>query len=125
MLIGAAAWFGLYKMWYWQDQYMIYAFIPIGILFFLAGGEIEITDYLGSRILFLVFVLTEIILSILLYIYRPNFIKAKWIKIVERQPEKILKKMRIQALSLKINWKEFVKNEKSIMEWADRIKRKK
>ena len=125
LALGMGASLGIYKIWFWHRQNLVYAFIPIGILFFIAEFETEIIEYFGSRVYFVVFSAFLLLISFYLFRFHPNFIKPKWIRKIEAQPEKIQEKMRKEVISSTADWKNLTKNEKSIDEWIRKIKAKK
>ena len=48
--LGLAGILGPYKRWYWKSKRMVYAYAPVGILFFLSALEKSITDSTRTRL---------------------------------------------------------------------------
>src|SRR5574342_511996 len=121
ILAGAAGISGKYKRWYWRSRRVVYAYIPIGFLFFLVALGQGLKDPLLGKILWggeiLVFGIA------LWWLVRPpKRVQPAWIQKIEEHPRTVYEAMQQQVKAGK-EWQSRVQDFQSLEKWIKSVER--
>jgi hypothetical protein len=130
-LMGVAfIFFGLYirlgnlKQVYWKSRRSMFGYIPLGLIFLLAGYY-DLASSQGPYI-FYAYIALFVILgghTVFLTARPPAFIKPDWIQWVEKHPINIQKAMQADVQE-NPDWKKNVTSETAVDAWAKQVGRK-
>lgn len=124
ILIGVYIRLGNLKQVYWKSRRNMVGYIPLGILFLVAGGY-DFAFKQGGVIFYIYIALLVIVVGLTLYFATrpPDFLKPAWIRWVEKYPNAIQKAM---AADVEDNgqWQENVSSEAAVDAWAKQLARK-
>jgi len=124
VFIGLYIRLGNMKRVYWKSPRSMTSYIPLGLVFIASAYFDEMAlqpkpIYYGYIALFGVLVLFTLWFST----SAPNFIKPKWIRWVEKQPQNIQKAMAAEAEG-NTEWLANVTSEAAVEAWGKQITRK-
>lgn len=131
LLMGAVfVFFGIYirmgnlKQVYWKSRRSVFGYIPLGLLFIMAGYY-ETASKQPFYIFYPYIALFVILVGLTLFVASrpPNFIKPDWIRWVEKYPNSIQKAMQAEVLD-NTDWKSKLKSEADVDAWAKQLARK-
>lgn len=115
---------GIWKRWYWRSPRMIYAYMPIGIMFFLAALEqsVDLVQESTKRIIYAsYFVLLGI--AVWWLITPPAFIRPAWIRRIEEEPKWVYRAM-VAAIKDGEDWSTKVATLEVLSKWIQSIKQR-
>jgi hypothetical protein len=130
-LLGAAFVFiGIYirmgnlKQVYWKSRKSIFGYIPLGLVFILAGYY-EKASKLEPVFFYAYIALFAIVAGLTLFVAArpPDFIKPNWILWIEKHPNNIQKAMQAEVQENE-DWKQKVISEVEVDAWAKQLARK-
>lgn len=123
--IGVAARLGLWKQWYWRSKGMVYAYLPLGVIFLLYGYEALAKERLGASFwIYQASYVVPLILGAWWVVRTPAFVKPDWVRWVEDCPESTRQAMR-QAAQDDPRWEEHVASREKVEAWARSLERAK
>jgi hypothetical protein len=122
--LGLAARFGLWKKWYWSVRSGPYAYMPLGVLFFLYTYADPAVEVLGpnSFLYYVVFGLMAV-LCVWWSLRPPLFMKPTWIRWIEKHPRRVIKAMEREVEDGE-DWEALIESEESVDKWAKTLKGK-
>jgi hypothetical protein len=121
ILAGAAGISGKYKRWYWSSRRTVFAYIPIGILFYLVALGQGLADPLLTKILWIAEVL---VFGIALWwlIRPPKKLQPTWIQLIEEHPRAVYDAMQKQVKA-GTEWQASVQDTKSLEKWIQSVEK--
>ncbi len=115
---------GNLKQVYWKSSRSMVGYIPLGILFIVAGLY-DAASKQGSLVFYAYIALLVIVVALTVFLAArpPNFLKPDWIRWIEKYPKAVQKAM---AADVEVNdqWKQNVANEAAVDAWAKQLSRK-
>ncbi len=115
---------GNLKQVYWKSSRSMVGYIPLGILF-LVAGLYDAASKRGSLVFYAYIALLVIVVALTIYLAArpPAFLKPEWIRWIEKYPKAIQKAM---AADVEVNdkWKQNVSSEAAVDAWAKQLSRK-
>jgi hypothetical protein len=118
---GAAGISGKYKRWYWSSRRSVFAYIPVGLLFFLVALGQGLTDLLVTKILWGSEVLVFAI-ALWWLIRPPKPFQPAWIQKIEAHPKAVYEAMQQQVKAGK-EWQSRVQDLQSLEKWIQSIEK--
>ena len=115
---------GNLKQVYWKSHRSMVGYIPLGILFVVAGFY-DFASKQGSVVFYAYIALLVIVVGLTLYFATrpPDFLKPAWIRWVEKYPKAVQKAMAVDVESNE-QWKQNVNSETAVDAWAKQLARK-
>jgi hypothetical protein len=121
ILAGAAGVSGKYKRWYWRSRRAVFAYIPMGFLFFLVALGQGLDDPQVSKILWGAEILVFAIA--LWWLFRPpKWFQPDWIQKIEERPRAVYEVMQQQVKAGK-EWQSRVQDQKSLEKWIQSVEK--
>ncbi len=124
ILAGILIRLGNLKQVYWRSSRSMVGYIPLGILFIVAGLYNTASSQ-GSLVFYAYIALLIIVVALTVYLAArpPNFLKPDWIRWIEKYPKAVQKAM---AAEVEVNdqWKQNVASETAVDAWAKQLSRK-
>ncbi len=124
--VGVFIRLGNLKQVYWKSKrsMVIVGYIPLGILFIIAGLY-ESASKQGSTVFYAYIAVLVIVVVLTLYIVTrpPNFLKPDWIRWIEKYPKAVQKAM-AEDVEINDQWKQNVASEVAVDAWAKQLGRK-
>ncbi len=115
---------GNLKQVYWKSSRSMVGYIPLGLLFIVAGLY-NAASKQGSYVFYAYIGLLIIVVALTVYLAArpPNFLKPDWIRWIEKYPKAVQKAM---AADVEANdqWKQNVASEAAVDAWAKQLSRK-
>ena len=120
--VGIAGISGRYKRWYWTSKRLTFAYLPFGILFFLAVIEKSVS---GETLLLGIRVAEYLVLGVAIWwmLRTPKFIMPTWIQQIEAHPKAVYEAM-AAAVKKGEKWEDRVNDPKSLDKWIQSFERK-
>ena len=117
---------GNLKQVYWKSKrsMVVVGYIPLGILFIVAGLY-ESASKQGGLVFYAYIALLAIVVILTLYLVTrpPNFLKPDWIRWIEKYPKAVQKAM-AEDVEINDQWKQNVTSEAAVDAWAKQLSRK-
>ncbi len=113
---------GRYKRWYWTSKRLTFAYLPLGILFFLAVVEKYLS---GETLLTGIRVAEFFVLGIGIWwvLRTPKFILPPWIRQIEAHPKAVYEAM-AAAVKKGEKWQDRVNDPKSLDKWIQSVEKR-
>ncbi|MGD2166178.1 MAG: hypothetical protein PVH50_11705, partial [Anaerolineae bacterium] len=86
--MGLAARLGLWKGWYWRTRGGSYGYVPLGLLFFVYSRREALTALAGTELAFYGLFGLMLLLGLWWSFIPPDFVKPRWVRWIEAQPER-------------------------------------
>ncbi len=115
---------GNLKQVYWRSSRSMVGYIPLGIVF-LVAGLYETASRQGGTVFYAYIALLVIVVGLTIYCAArpPDFMKPDWIRWIEKYPKSVQKAMAADVED-NSNWKENVASEAAVNAWAKQLSRK-
>ncbi len=122
-MLWVAARAGLWKRWYWRQRRSVYPYLPIGLLFLIYPYQEDLTNLLQVPMIF-VRSLPWLLALIALWwiVLPPSFIKPRWVRWVERHPDKVYQAM-AESVGRGEVWQEHILSQEAVDRWAKSLSR--
>lgn len=122
----AGAWLfvrmGYWKRWYWRTRGGVYAYLPLGVVFFLYTYQDQAQASLGSSyFLFVVGIILLALVCVWWSLRPPKIVQPAWVRWVEAHPKRIREGMAREA-ELNEDWEKHVQSQEAVDAWARSIK---
>jgi len=115
---------GNLKQVYWRSSRSMVGYIPLGIVFIVAGLYDSASRQGGTKFYAYIALLVIVVgLTIYCAARPPDFIKPTWIRWIEKYPKAVQKAMAADVED-NSNWKENVTSEAAVNAWAKQLSRK-
>jgi hypothetical protein len=118
---GAAGIRGKYKRWYWSSKRTVFAYIPVGVLFFLVALGQGLTGALLPKILWGAEVLVFAI-ALWWLIQPPAWLQPDWIRQIEEHPKAVYDVMQ-QQVKAGTKWQTSVQDPQSLEKWIQSVEK--
>jgi hypothetical protein len=124
IFFGISIRMGNLKQVYWKSRRSIIGYIPLGIVFIIAGVY-ETASKQPALIfyLYLAFFIIMVGLTIYCTARPPEFMKPTWVRWVEKYPRSVQKAM-AAAVDDDTDWRQNVVSEGAVDAWAKQLTRK-
>lgn len=123
--IGVVVRLGLWKQWYWRSKTSVYAYIPLGIIFFMVSFNDLAREQLGVNFwVYQACYAVPVALGVWWVARTPTFVKPDWVRWVEAYPPRIYEAMQQAALK-DAEWERHVTSQKEVEAWAKSLERTK
>lgn len=123
----ALAWlivrFGYWKGWYWRTRGGVYAYLPLGVVFYLYTYQELAQEKLGPN--FFIYYGVMILLTLICVwwsVRPPAIIQPTWIRWIEQHPQRIRKAMANEVQN-GVDWEKHVLSKEAVDAWARKLKR--
>jgi hypothetical protein len=118
---GVAGLTGRWKRWYWTSKRMVYAYIPFGLLFFLAAAGTNIADQTLANVLRGV---EFAVLAVAFWwiIRPPKAMRPAWIRMIEDYPPRVYEAMAAEVKGGK-EWRSKVESIEALEKWIRSIEK--
>ncbi len=115
---------GNLKQVYWKSSRSMVGYIPLGVLF-LVAGLYDTASKQGAFVFYAYIALLVIVVALTIYLAArpPNFLKPEWIRWVEKYPKAVQKAMAADV-AFDDQWKQNVASEAAVDAWAKQLSRK-
>lgn len=124
----AAAWIfvrvGYWKSWYWRSRGGPYAYLPLGVVFFLYTFQGIAEERLGSSYFLYFGGMILLVLVCLWWSLRPpSFVQPAWVRWIEEHPKRVRDAM-AKEVEKNEDWEAHVESKQAVEAWARALKRK-
>ena len=124
ILVGVAGLSGIWKRWYFRSQKStVYGYPLLGVLCFVVSYEDQILGNYIQREWVLIVIYLIIMAAVVLISYAPpEFIKPRFVKLIEQESPKVYQAMAKHVMEEK-PWRERAKNNDELKKWIKQVKR--
>jgi hypothetical protein len=115
---------GYWKGWYWRTRGGVYAYLPLGVVFFLYTYQVQAQARFGSYyFLFVGGILLLALVCVWWSLRPPRFVQPAWVRWVEAYPKRVRDAM-AKDVEQDTDWEKHVHTKEAVDAWARSLKLK-